>query len=520
MLQHLRLQKVGMNIMELLTSSQMQEIDKEAGNLMPSVLLMEHAAYQIFSYIKEQDNGKSVVIVCGPGNNGGDGLALARQLTIWSSCPVTVILLTSPKKLTMDGQTYYKICHEMGINIIELDAYNKLDTLDKLKNAEIIVDAIFGTGLSRPVEGIFKEMICKINNSSAKVISVDVPSGIDANTGKILEVAIYADITITFFRAKIGLYLYPAFLYTKEVKVVDIGIPKHLLNLVQADYYSIDKETVRHFLPQRPIRSNKGTFGKVLAVGGSLGMLGAICLTSYAAYHVGCGIVTVVVPKSLVPIVQAKLTEAMAIGLEEEAGHFKKNAGDQLKTLLTHTDVIAIGPGMDRHENTLLESALQSDKPCIVDADALYFLPQYFSVLQKRTASTIITPHPGEMARLINTSIDDILENPIYYAKYISQKYHLITVLKLERTIISDTNGTIYVNCCGNTGLAKGGSGDTLTGILAGLIAQKIEPIKAVQLGVYLHSKSADIAKEKFSAYSYMASDIIRLLGSAILDLS
>lgn len=505
--------------MELLTSNQMQEIDKKAGSLMPSVLLMEHAAYQIFSYIKEQDDGKNVVIICGPGNNGGDGLALARQLTIWSDCAVTVLLLTKPEKLTSDGQIYYRICHEMSINIMELDAYNELYTLDKLKNAEIIVDAIFGTGLSRPVEGIFREMICKINDSHAKVISVDVPSGIDANTGKVLGVAVYADITITFFRAKIGLYLYPAFLYTKKVKVVDIGIPNHLLKIVQAVYFSIEKETVRYFLPPRPIRSNKGTFGKVLAVGGSLGMLGAICLTSYAAYHVGCGIVTMVVPKSLVPIAQEKLTEVMAIGLEEEAGHFKKNAGDELYKLLTRTDIIAIGPGMDRHENTLLEVALKSDKPCIVDADALYFLPNYFLVLQNRVASTIITPHPGEMARLIDTSIDDILENPIYYAKYISQKYHVITVLKLERTIISDIDGTIYINCCGNTGLAKGGSGDTLTGIIAGLMAQKIEPIKAVQLGVYLHSRSADLAKEQFGEYSYMASDIIRLLGSAILDL-
>ena len=510
--------------MELLTPSQMQNIDKRAVEeyLIPSVLLMEHAAYQIFSYLKENHEGEDIFIICGPGNNGGDGLALARQLTIWTKCKVKVIMVTTPQKLTVDGRKYYDICYNMGVDLLQFMGDNKDEVLGKIKSACIIVDALFGTGLKRPIEGDYKEIIEGINASNGKVISVDIPSGIDGLTGQIQGVCVQADLTITFVRAKLGLYLYPAILYTGEVRVVKIGIPERLIEETNVNYFSIEKEEMAALLPQRPVRSNKGSFGKVLTIGGSLGMAGAISLTSMAAYKVGCGTVTTAVPKCIIETMQQKLTEVMAIGLDDNEGHFSKEASKQLKAILPNYHIVAIGPGMgrDRAMISLLVEVLESDKPCIIDADGLYFIPEVLEILKARVAPTILTPHPGEMARLVGASIEDILKDPLNYAINFSKKFNTITVLKLEKTVIADRTGVIYINRYGNSGLAKGGSGDTLTGIITGLLAQHMTPIDAVKLGVYLQTRSADLAKDALSEYSFLASDVIHFLSKTFLELA
>ena len=510
--------------MELLTPSQMQKIDKRAVEeyLIPSVLLMEHAAYQIFSYLKENDDGKDVMIICGPGNNGGDGLALARQLTIWTECKIKVIMVAPPEKLTMDGKKYYDICYNMDVDLLQLVVDNKDEVLRQIKSASVIVDALFGTGLARPIEGIYKDVIDSMNASNGKVVSVDIPSGIDGLTGQIQGVCVQADLTITFVRPKLGLYLYPAILYTGEVRVVKIGIPEQLVQDTDVHYFSIEKEEMATLLPKRPIRSNKGSFGKVLTIGGSLGMAGAISLTSMAAYKVGCGTVTTAVPRCIIEMMQQKLTEVMAIGLDDHEGHFSKEASKQLRTILPNYHIVAIGPGMGRDKAMLplLVEVLESNKPCIMDADALYFIPEVLELLRTRVAPTIITPHPGEMARLVGASIEDILKDPLNYAINFSKKFNTITVLKLEKTVIADRTGVIYINRYGNSGLAKGGSGDTLTGIITGLLAQHMTPIDAAKLGVYLQTRSADLAKDALSEYSFLASDVIHFLSKTFLELA
>ena len=331
----------------------------------------------------------------------------------------------------------------------------------------------------------------------------------------------HADETVTFVRPKLGLYLYPGILYTGEVRVVNIGIPEQLLQEVEVQHYAIEKNEMPHLLPQRAVRSNKGSFGKVLTIGGSLGMAGAITLTSKAAYKVGCGTVTCAVPECIIEIIQQKLTEVMVLGLEAEEGHFSEKASIQLNSLLSSYQVIAIGPGMKRNKKTseMVYIVLKSDLPCVLDADALYFLAEMKELLKERVAPTIITPHPGEMAHLIGVSIEQILEDPIQYAQEFSRQYGVITVLKLEKTVIADRNGVIYINRYGNSGLAKGGSGDTLTGIIAGLLGQHARPIDAAILGVYLQTRAADIAKHKLSEYSFLASDVIHYLGETFLEL-
>lgn len=500
----------------------MQEIDKQAIEEynIPGILLMEHAAYHVFSELQKEE-GKKILIVCGPGNNGGDGLAIARQLKLWSKCQVKILMAAKIEKLTRDGEIYYQMCNALQIDQIHLKTDNLEEVMYQIEDADVVVDALFGVGISRPITGVYYELIERINQSSGKVISVDLPSGIDGRTGKVQGIAVKADVTITFTMPKLGLYLYPGLCYRGELKVVDIGIPKSLIEETKVHTYSIDKEEMPVLLPSRPVRSHKGTFGKVLTIGGKLGMAGAITLTSKAAYQVGCGTVTAMVPNSIIEVIQYKLTEVMAIGASDKEGHFSKNAVFQLKELLQQYDVVAIGPGMGREKEHLhmIIEVLSSDKPCVIDADALYFVPQVLDLLKVRKAPTILTPHPGEMAKLVGKDIQEILENPIECALDFATKYQVCLVLKLERTIIADANGQIYLNEYGNSGLAKGGSGDTLTGIIIGLLAQHMNALDAAKLGVYLQTRAADLASKVISEYSLLATHVIDFISQAILEL-
>lgn len=509
--------------MKLVTPKQIQEVDRQAieDKKIPGILLMEHAAWSIYDYLKAKGGDERVVIVCGPGNNGGDGLALARLLTIFSTREVVVWLVASPDKLSRDGKIYYEICKQLKVPLFNIKEENKEAKLEELTRKDIVVDALFGTGLSRPIMGIYKEIIEGINQVAPWVISVDIPSGIEGETGKVQGICIQATVTFTFTAPKIGLFLYPAILYTGEVRVEKIGIPEELVDKIPSQIFSIEKKEMAALLPIRPIRSHKGTFGKVLTIGGSMGMSGAISLTSLAAYKVGCGTVTAAVPRSIISIVQQKLTEVMALSLEDEEGYVSCQASLTLKEKLSPYQVIAIGPGMGRHTGTLelLKVVLATSLPCVIDADALSFIGTVKMLIKQRQAPIILTPHAGEMARIMEVPISCIIEEPLFYAQKLAKELRAIVVLKIEKTVIVDWADNIYINRCGNSGLAKGGSGDTLTGIIAGLLAQHLTPIDAARLGVYLQTRAADIAKAKCSEYSYLASDTINYLGEVFKEL-
>jgi len=508
---------------KLLTPTQMNAVDKGATERfgIPSILLMEHAAQSVFDHLEAEHKDEDIAIVCGPGNNGGDGLALARLVKVFTKRRMTVWMLASYEKLTTDGKTYYDICKRMGIEITLVQDAHKDEMIKEFNKHSLIVDALFGTGLSRPIEGRYKEIIAAINESNAKVVSIDIPSGIDGMSGKVQGIAIHADTTITFMAPKVGLFLYPALLYTGEIKVANIGIPYELIDEAPSQIFSIEEEEMASLLPKRPIRSNKGSFGKVLTIGGSLGMAGAISLTSLAAYRTGCGTVTTAVPCCIIEIMQQKLTEVMALSMPQADGFFAEEAAMKIEEQLNKYQVIGIGPGMGRMPAgiDILQVVLKSDKPCVIDADALFNLPQLITSLKERKAPTILTPHPGEMARITGKTVEEILDDPIRYAKEFAMTWGVILVLKIEKTVIADHKGNIYINRCGNSGLAKGGSGDTLTGILAGLLAQHLTPIDSARLGVYLQTKAADHAKEELSQYSYLPSDTINYLGYVFNEL-
>lgn len=504
--------------MKLMLPEQMRKIDqtaiKEYG--VPSILLMEHAAYGVFKSIQEMENVQKIVILCGPGNNGGDGFALARQLFTWSKYKIKIFMLASEEKLTEDGKIYYNINRRIGNTIWHVSDENKTEIFKQLLEADLIVDALFGTGLTRAVSGIYKEVIACANKAECRKVAVDIPSGIDGSTGKIRGIAFRADTTITFAAPKLGLCQYPALDYIGELVVIDIGIPSAIIEETKTPYYTLELQELRQLLGKRPTRSNKGTYGKVLIIGGQRGMSGAVTLAAKAALKVGAGIVKAAVPECIHNIMEEKLTEVMTVPLKDHDGHFAKEAAGEIKTLLPKYDVVVIGPGMGRsRENIeLIIEVLKSEKPCILDADALYFLAELIDIAKIRRAPIIITPHPGEMSRIVGKSIEEILENPLEMARCFATQNNIITVLKIERIVIAGISGDIYINRKGNPGMAKGGSGDLLTGVIAGLLGQGLEPIQAAGLGSYIHAYAGDLARDKKTEYSFLPMDLYEELDS------
>lgn len=509
--------------MKLMTPTQMRHVDEKAikDYGIPSLLLMEHAAYNIFISLRENKYSGRIVIVCGPGNNGGDGLALARQLHTWSQNTVQILMLAPLEKLSEEGKTYYTICQKLKISSIQVTESNLSEVVNLLERAEVIVDALLGTGLRREVTGIYEKVINSINRSTAHKVCIDIPSGIDGETGEIRGCCVGADTTITFALPKLGLYRYPAIDYIGKLQVVDIGIPKEIIEKAETTHFSIEQKELGKLLPKRPTRSNKGTYGKVLVIGGKTGLSGAPTLTGLGAFKVGCGTVTVAVPRAIHDIMEQKLTEVMTIPLMDEEGHFGAMAASEVKKIIEAYDIIVVGPGIGRSKeiHEILLTVLASSKPCVIDADALYFLKEMLEVVKLRNALTIITPHPGEMARLTGLGKEEILQNPIKVARDFATQNNVITVLKIERTVVADTKGNIYINTSGNTGMAKGGSGDLLTGILAGLMAQHIEPIDAACLGVYIHGRAADIMANKKTQYTILPSDLFEGIDEAFQEI-
>lgn len=499
--------------MKLATKSEMNQLDGDAVRVygIPSLLLMEHAAYGIFKYLMEEHPSKAITIVCGPGNNGGDGLALARQLYSFEEVKVEVVLLVGEEKLSEDGKVYYGICKQLGIPLLKYSE-EKLLIHKKLEEADVLVDALFGTGLARNIEGDFYEAVAQMNNSKAFKVSVDIPSGIHSDTGEVLGIAFKADCTVTFVAGKVGQFLYPGLAYVGKLCLVDIGIPKVLVEQMPCKYYAVDEELARRLLPERPIRSNKGTYGKVLMIGGQVGMGGAICLAGKGAMQVGAGLVTLAVPYSLTLLTQEKVTEAITLALPEIKGHFSEEAVELLKERIDQYSVIGIGPGIGRYQEIrkVMEVVLESEKHMVVDADGLYALKPYLDRLKKRKYPIVITPHPGEMSHLSEESIEDILAHPVESAKNFSTKYGAIVVLKLERMIVAMPEvEEVYVVSKGHSAIAKGGAGDVLTGFITGILAQTKNPVDAALLGCYLHADTACTLAELKGSYSVLPSDLI-----------
>lgn len=487
------------------TREEMQRIDQYTIEKIgiPGMVLMEKAAMATCEEIITRfTKDKTVLVVTERGNNGGDGIVVARILSSLGY-KVDIYEIGGVRR----ASEQYAAQKEIAIHL-ELCFLEELPEIDY----DIIIDAIFGVGLSREISGVQREAIEKLNKKSGTKIAIDVPSGIDASTGKVMGTAFLADYTVTFGLNKVGLILYPGADYAGEVLVKDIGFPKKAVEMIAPKTIFYTKED-RDKLPRRKADSNKGTYGRVLIVAGSKNMSGAAYFNAKAAYRSGCGLVQIFTHESNRVILQTKLPEAILTTYEEET-----DAKEKLKEAIERANVIVFGSGMGNTyitRNLLLLVQSLAKVPIVLDADGIncvHVEGEKSIELSKFLAPCIITPHMKEMARLMKTDISSIKENIVQTAKLCAKDNHIICVLKDVRTVVMDEQSQTYINITGNHGMAKGGSGDVLAGIIGGLLAGGLEPVEAARMGVFCHGMAGDFAKEEKGAYSMLASDIIEQL--------
>ncbi|NLJ27594.1 NAD(P)H-hydrate dehydratase [Desulforhabdus amnigena] len=515
----------------IVTASEMGKMDRrtieEIG--IPGVVLMESAARGAASFFLEviPDLPKRrITVVAGSGNNAGDGFVLAR---IFHSrgVPVRVVCLRSPGQLKGDALANFQILEKIKVPVFVWDEGKDFDAQwHWIQESDAIIDAILGTGLNSEVRGIYRKIIDGMNSLSVPVLAVDIPSGLDASTGTPLGTAVRATATATFAFPKIGHVMDPGPDYTGKLRVVDIGIPSIVAEAAQINRWWMDAHFLSGWLKPRRPDVHKGNAGHVAVLAGSRGKTGAATLICQGASRVGSGLVTLFVPFSLNPILEVKLTEAMTYPIAETDIQSPAQAAlPEILNFLDGKQALAVGPGISLHPETQeLVKALVQQSPCpmILDADALTIFAQDPELLKQANVPLILTPHPGEMARLIQDSPQAVQRDRLGVAAEFSRRYGVILVLKGYRTLVAAPDGRMAINGSGNPAMASGGMGDTLTGMIAGFVAQGYEPFQAACLGVYIHGAAADRYMHGVATRGLLASDILeeipRVIGSLESD--
>ena len=474
----------------------------------PSLELMEHAAQACVQVLEDEKVDLShVCVVCGSGNNGGDGFAIARILQN-NRYSVETFGVGNPEHYTEETQEQMHRLQECGGKITygmpQEDSYS------------VVIDAVFGVGLSRKVEGRYRQVIEQMNRMRGTKFAVDIPSGLSATTGCILGCAFKADYTVTFQLKKIGLELSQGRTMAGRVIVPDIGISTDSICEDQEIVRTAGKDIYRKMLPDRPEDSNKGTYGRLLVIAGSKGMAGAAYLNAHAAYMTGAGLVRIYTSSDNREILQTLLPEAIITTYEE----YNK---EELLSLLTWADSVCIGSGlgMSRLSEKILKTVIEYVKvPCLIDADGLNLLAENKNYLnQMAERRFVITPHMKEMSRLTGTPVEELKADRIQILKDFISRYRITCVLKDSRTLIASEEKGIRMNLTGNSAMAKAGSGDVLAGVISGWMVQGKEAEDAAELGTYIHGLSGDLAKFEKGVYSVMARDLIEYISKALMKL-
>lgn len=500
--------------MRLVTAEEMRQADSSAINEygIPGIVLMENAGQAVVRQAEKMLGslaGKKAAIFCGGGNNGGDGLVVARHL-FNKGCEVRLYFLTDPEVFRGDALTNYDIITNMGIEGFLLSEGNRLNVARMaLWSSDIAIDAIFGTGLHDNVHDTALNVINMLNESNTPVIAVDIPSGLSSVTGQPLGGAVEADATVTFGYCKLGMTLPAARPYVGELVVADISLPAQIEENLGPKRELIDEDFCRRWLSPRQAESYKGDYGHVGIMAGSKEMPGAAILAARGAMKMGAGKVTAALPSAVRSAFTAQLPEAMLLDVSDnEIGGMAMENLDKLGDFAA--DTWLIGPGLGRDEQTMevvREFIGKLNKPAVIDADALFAVCGYLRLLKKAEVPLVITPHPGEMAKLLGVSIADVQSNRVAVAEGFAKQTDVVVVLKGAGTVIATPEGLIFINNTGNPGMATGGSGDVLAGMIATLMAQGMPPAVAAACAVWIHGKAGDIAAENGET-SLMAGDI------------
>jgi NAD(P)H-hydrate epimerase len=522
----------------LATSGLMQQFDRKAitNYGIPGIVLMENAGRAFVDILERHAGavaGRRILVVCGKGNNGGDGFVIARHLAN-RNAQVCVALLCRKKDVGGDARTNLDIVRKMirskhsGISLVEVRSATMLGALadfvhEKGRGSSMIVDAIFGTGFSGDVKGLYRDTIEWINTLNCFVASVDIPSGVSSSDGIVANIAVKANLTVTMGLAKIGHYVGEGRDHAGIVEVADISIPHFLFDGGRGPTYRIREEDVRPLLPKRPLDAHKYSVGKVLVIAGSRNLTGAPIMTSAAAMKAGAGAVVLATPRSIHAALIKKMTEVMIAPLDETVeGTLSLAALDEIERRLRWADVVALGPGLSQNLETrqLVHRLVESiAAPLVLDADGLGMMAYDTSLLKKRTAETIITPHVGELRLLTKLDGQFIESHRVEVARTEAKRLNSILVLKGSPTVTGTPRGEAFLNSTGNPGMATAGSGDVLTGIIASFLAQGMLPEEAAYAGVFVHGRAGDVAARTFGQRGMMAMDILDCIPRALKEI-
>jgi hydroxyethylthiazole kinase-like uncharacterized protein yjeF len=511
--------------MKVLTSKQMKKIDRKAieeiGILGP--ILMENAGLRIFNKILDkfpEPEREKIVIIAGRGNNGGDGFVVARHLFNRGAKP-EVLLLTSKNEVKGDAAVNLNIAENIGIRINEVISQKDLNIQKgKILLASLVVDAIFGTGLTKPAGGLYAQVIEFINRSKAYKVAVDIPSGLSSDTFQVIGPCVKADLTVTLAAPKIAHVFPPAEDFVGELEVADISFPSFLFDDESLKLELVEKETVQPYFKKRKRDAHKGTYGHLFILSGSLGKTGAAVMAGKAALKMGAGLVTVGTPRSCLPVVARSMVELMTEALPETPEKtLSSEALNEILNLLKGKDALMVGPGISTHPSTaelVLSLLPRVNVPMVIDADALNILASKPEIIKSLRKPAVLTPHPGEFARLLNISTKEVVEKKLELVPQFAAEYGVYLVLKSYRTLTATPDGKVYVNPTGNPGMATAGSGDVLSGMIASMVIQEKNLLEAVLAAVYIHGLSGDLGVEKLGEKPLVAGDIIRYLPKGI----
>lgn len=514
--------------MKIVTSGEMRDLEQRAAAAgWPSELLMDNAGLAVARAVKRLLGGvagRRILTLVGPGNNGGDGLVAARHLHDWGAD--VHLYLVKPRN---DADVNYRLTQQKGIHTIVAGRSDSEAAVGSLLGAtEVILDALFGIGKTRPLTGDLEAVLLKAKemkdrNANLRIFAVDLPSGLDADTGAVDAACLSADFTITLAYPKLGLFSFPGAARVGRIVVADIGMPPELAEKILVELITAGK--ARSCLPERALDANKGTFGRLLVVGGSSNYIGAAYLACAAAARVGAGLVTLGTARSLQPIVASKLAEVTYIPLaESEPGILAADAFDGVRASLADCDALLLGCGLGQNPSTaeVVRAALRSSgdlPPMILDADALNILAKTPEWWQQLPQDAVLTPHPGEMSRLTGLSVGEIQSRRVSVAREAARHWHKTVVLKGAYTVVAAPDGRASINPVANPGLASAGTGDVLAGAIGGLAAQGCSLFDAAIAGVYIHGQAGELVREQTGDAGMLASDLLPVLPGLVRGL-
>jgi NAD(P)H-hydrate epimerase len=494
---------------------------------LPSLVLMENAGRQVVAAMEsifDDLSDRRVAVLSGKGNNGGDGFVVARTLQ-QRGIEVSVFLVGQVAEIKGDARINLEILGRLGITVVEISDEGQWELhFSEISQHSLIVDALFGTGLKSALSGIYETILADVNGSGIPVVAIDVPSGMSADTPDLIGDCIEAALTVTLGAPKLPLVLPPAEQKAGEVVIADIGIPAEIFEALEGQRVELmTRDQMRALVSPRASDAHKGDFGRVLIVAGSRGKTGAAILAAQGALRAGAGLVTIATPRSAAPIVAAHTPDYMTEALEETVdGTLHFAAAEYVLGL--DADVLAVGPGLGRGEGvtTFMRELLErSEVPLVFDADALNaFADEPSALVGREGRDLIITPHPGEMARLVGCTVEDVQADRIGIAKDFASSHRVYVILKGYRSLIATPDGKIFINPTGSPGMATGGTGDVLAGMLAAWLAQLLDAEAACKVSVYLHGAAGELADADEGEVSMTASDLAGHIGDAILELT